>query len=106
MVLKPSEHASLTCLRLGPLATAAGLPPGVLNVVSGSGAAAGAALAAHPGIAKLAFTGSNATGRLVSAAAARNLKPCTLELGGKSSLVVFDDADVTRAVEWAMVRLS
>ena len=102
-MLKPSEHASLTCLRLAQLAAAAGLPAGVLNVVSGSGAIAGAALAAHPRLAKLAFTGSGATGRGVAAAAAARLTPLTLELGGKSALLVFDDVDVEKAVEWAMV---
>ena len=104
MVLKPSEHASLTCLRLAQLAAAAGLPAGVLNVVSGGGATAGAALTAHPRLAKLVFTGSGATGRGVAAAAAARLTPVTLELGGKSALLVFDDADVEKAVEWAMVR--
>ena len=63
---------------------------------------AGAALAAHPGLAKVCFTGSSATGALVAAAAARRAVPCTLELGGKSALVIFDDADVEKAVEWAM----
>ena len=102
VVLKPSEHASLTCLELARLAHAAGVPAGVLNVVTGLGAEAGAALAAHPGLAKVCFTGSSATGALVAAAAARRAVPCTLELGGKSALVIFDDADVEKAVEWAM----
>ncbi|GFR51349.1 hypothetical protein Agub_g13772, partial [Astrephomene gubernaculifera] len=101
-VLKPSELASLTCLELAAAAEAAGLPPGVLNVVTGTGAEAGAPLSAHPGLAKVAFTGSAATGRRVALAAAGNLRPASLELGGKSCLIVFDDADVEKAVEWAM----
>ena len=101
-VLKPSEHASLTCLELAAMARRAGVPAGVLNVVTGLGAEAGAALAAHPGLAKLSFTGSLATGRLVARAAAEHVVPCTLELGGKSPCLVFDDVDVAKAVEWAM----
>jgi len=102
VVLKPSEVASLTCLALADVAHAAGCPPGALNVVTGTGPDAGAALVGHPGCAKVAFTGSTATGRAVALAAARNLRPATLELGGKSALVVFGDADLDRAVEWAM----
>ena len=102
-MLKPSEHASVTCLLMAQLAHEVGVPAGVLNVVSGLGTIAGAALARHPRLAKLAFTGSNATGRVVARAAAENLVPCTLELGGKSALIVFDDADIDKAVEWAMV---
>eukprot|EP00873_Tetraselmis_striata_P018636 jgi/Tetstr1/438900/TSEL_027408.t1 len=103
-VLKPSELASLTCLELGRIAGEAGLPGGVLNIVTGLGAEAGAALASHPDVAKVAFTGSTATGRAVALAAAQNLRPTSLELGGKSPLVIFEDADVDAAVEWAMVR--
>ena len=102
VVLKPSEHASLSCLELARVAHAAGVPAGVLNVVTGLGTEAGAALAAHPGVAKLCFTGSSATGALVAAAAARRTVPCTLELGGKSALVIFNDCEVEKAVEWAM----
>jgi aldehyde dehydrogenase (NAD+)/betaine-aldehyde dehydrogenase len=96
-VLKPSEDAPLTALRLGALALEAGLPPGVLNVVPGYGEEAGAALAAHPRIAHLAFTGSVAVGRIVGRAAAENCVPVTLELGGKSPNIVFADADLHAA---------
>ncbi len=97
-VLKPSEDAPLTALRLAELALEAGFPPGVLNVVPGLGEEAGAALAGHPGIAHLAFTGSVAVGRSVGRAAAENCVPVTLELGGKSPNVVFEDADIDAAV--------
>lgn len=102
MVLKPSELASLTCLEFGAICDAAHVPAGVVQIVTGLGAAVGAPLAAHPRIQKISFTGSNATGRLVAAAAARNLTPCSLELGGKSALIVFEDTDLDKAVEWAM----
>ncbi|KAF8072370.1 ALDH10A8 [Scenedesmus sp. PABB004] len=101
-VLKPSELASVTCLELAGLAAKAGLPPGVLNVVTGLGPDAGAPLSAHPGLAKVAFTGSSATGRRVAAAAVGNLRPATMELGGKSCLIIFDDAELDKAVEWVM----
>eukprot|EP00899_Mesostigma_viride_P002931 jgi/Mesvir1/12639/Mv02194-RA.2 len=101
-VLKPSELASVTCLELGAICTKAGLPPGVLNVVTGLGYSAGAALTQHKGVDKIAFTGSVATGRAVMMAAAADVRGCSLELGGKSPLVIFDDADVDKAVEWAM----
>ncbi|GBF99899.1 betaine aldehyde dehydrogenase [Raphidocelis subcapitata] len=101
-VLKPSEAASVTCLELAAIASEAGLPAGALNVVTGLGAEAGAPLCAHPGVAKLAFTGSTATGRSVALAAARNLRPATCELGGKSALIIFEDADLDKAVEWVM----
>ncbi|KAL6772369.1 ALDH10 [Auxenochlorella protothecoides x Auxenochlorella symbiontica] len=101
-VLKPSEAASLTSLELAGIAAGAGLPPGALNVVTGLGPDAGAPLSADPRVAKVAFTGSTGTGRAVYLAAARNLRPAVMELGGKSALIVFDDADVARAVEWAM----
>lgn len=74
----------------------------MFNVVTGTGADAGAPLVSHPGLAKVAFTGSTATGRRVALAAAQNLRPATMELGGKSALIVFDDADLDKAVEWAM----
>jgi aldehyde dehydrogenase (NAD+)/betaine-aldehyde dehydrogenase len=96
-VLKPSEDAPLTALLLGELALEAGFPPGTLNVVPGYGEEAGAALAGHPGVAHLAFTGSVDVGRLVGKAAAENCIPVTLELGGKSPNVVFDDADLEAA---------
>ncbi len=143
-ILKPSEMASLTCLELAAIAHEAGLPAGVLSVLTGLGATAGAPLtwvaarsharqgcaaasialtlkhplarttpttsaphphplrSADPRVAKIAFTGSTATGKGVNLAAANNLRPATMELGGKSALIVFDDADVDKAVEWAM----
>jgi aldehyde dehydrogenase (NAD+) len=97
-VLKPAEEACLTALAFSAIAMEAGLPPGALNVVPGIGAEAGAALSAHPGIQHLSFTGSVATGRLIQTAAAQNLVPVTLELGGKSPQLVFDDADLDRAL--------
>jgi aldehyde dehydrogenase (NAD+) len=97
-VLKPAEEASLTALAFARLADEAGLPPGALNVVPGLGEEAGAALAAHPGIDHLSFTGSVAVGRRVAAAAAANVVPVTLELGGKSPQLVFDDADLEAAL--------
>lgn len=102
VVLKPSELTSLTALELAAIAAEAGLPDGVLNVVTGTGPDAGQALADHPDVDKLAFTGSEATGTKVMAAAARDIKRVSLELGGKSPFVVFDDAAVEGAVEWIM----
>lgn len=101
-VLKPSEMASVTCLELAELAVQAGVPPGVLNVVTGLGADAGAPLSSHPAVAKVAFTGSTVTGKRVAQAAISNLRPATMELGGKSCLIIFDDADLDKAVEWVM----
>jgi phenylacetaldehyde dehydrogenase len=100
-VLKPAEQTPLSALRLAELALEAGLPPGVLNVVTGFGETAGAALAAHPDVDKVAFTGSTEVGRLIVQAAAGNLKKVTLELGGKSPNIVFDDADVSKAAAGA-----
>ena len=97
-VLKPAEEACLTVLAFARIAQQAGLPAGALNVVTGTGEEAGAALSAHPGIDHISFTGSVATGALVQAAAARNAVPVTLELGGKSPQVVFDDADIDAAL--------
>ena len=97
-VLKPAEDTSLSALRFAEIATAAGLPEGVLNIVTGLGEEAGAALAAHPGIDFISFTGSNEVGTLVQQAAAKNAVKCVLELGGKSPQIVFDDVDVERAV--------
>ena len=93
VVLKPAEETSLSTLRLAELATAAGFPPGVLNVVTGPGSVVGAALAAHPDVNKIAFTGSTEVGRLVTTAALGNMKKVSLELGGKSPHVVLPDAD-------------
>ena len=99
-VLKPAEQTPLTALRLGELALEAGIPPGVLNVITGDGET-GAALVAHPGVDKIAFTGSTAVGREIGARAGRDLKRVTLELGGKSPNIVLPDADVKRAVKGA-----
>jgi aldehyde dehydrogenase (NAD+) len=97
-VLKPAEEAPLTPIRLGEVALEAGLPPGALNIIPGFGEEAGAPLAAHNDIDHLAFTGSLEVGQLVSKAAADNVVPVTLELGGKSPNVVFADADIEEAV--------
>lgn len=97
-VLKPAEEACLTALAFAHLATEAGLPAGALNVVPGLGAEAGAALSGHPGVDHISFTGSVATGALVQQAAGRNVIPVTLELGGKSPQLVFDDADLDAAL--------
>jgi aldehyde dehydrogenase (NAD+) len=97
-VLKPAEEACLTSLALADLAREAGFPDGALNIVPGLGEEAGAALAAHPGVRHLSFTGSVAVGALVQAAAARHVAPVTLELGGKSPQLVFADADLDRAL--------
>ncbi|HXW79665.1 MAG TPA: aldehyde dehydrogenase family protein [Acidimicrobiales bacterium] len=98
VVLKPAEQASLPVLRLAQLLTEAGVPDGVVNVVTGFGETAGAALAAHEDVDKVAFSGSTAVGKLIVQAAAGNLKKVTLELGGKSPNVVFADADIEAAV--------
>ncbi len=97
-VLKPAEEASLTALAFARIASEAGLPPGALNVVPGLGEEAGAALAAHPGIDHVSFTGSGPVGARVQVAAAANAVPVTLELGGKSPQLVFDDADIEAAL--------
>ena len=98
MVLKPASATPLTALRLGELALEAGIPAGVLNVVPGPGAEVGEAMAAHPGIDKIAFTGETGTGRHIAAVAAESLKRVSLELGGKSPNIVFADADLDAAV--------
>lgn len=97
-VLKPAEEACLTALAFADIAREAGLPDGVLNVVPGLGAEAGAALSAHTGVHHMSFTGSVGTGQLIQTAAAQNVIPVTLELGGKSPQLVFDDADVDAAL--------
>jgi 5-carboxymethyl-2-hydroxymuconic-semialdehyde dehydrogenase len=102
VVAKPPEWAPLTASLLADIARDAGLPDGVFNVVQGLGHEAGAALAAHPDVARVAFTGSAATGRLVAAAAGAQLTPVSLELGGKSPLLVFADADLDLAVGHAV----
>ncbi|RDJ98555.1 aldehyde dehydrogenase family protein [Paraburkholderia lacunae] len=102
MVLKPSELTPLTAIELGEIAAAAELPAGVLNIVTGFGNDAGAPLSEHPGIDKLAFTGSVPTGSRIMQTAARDIKNVSLELGGKSPFIVFDDSDIEAAVEWIM----
>ena len=102
IVLKPAPTTPLTALELGKIALEAGLPEGVLNIVTGSTRELGQAMVEHPGIDKIAFTGSTATGRLVAATAARTLKRLTLELGGKSPSLVFEDADIDAAVAGAL----
>jgi phenylacetaldehyde dehydrogenase len=101
VVLKPAEQTPLSAIRLGELVAEAGIPDGVVNVINGYGETAGAALAAHPGVDKIAFTGSTEVGREIVRAAAGNLKKLTLELGGKSPNVIFADADVEAAVAGA-----
>jgi len=98
VVLKPAEQTPLSALRLGELIQEAGFPDGVVNIVPGYGETAGAALAAHPDVDKIAFTGSTEVGRLIVHAAAGNLKKVSLELGGKSPNVVFKDADLDAAI--------
>lgn len=102
VILKPPEWAPLTASMLADIASDAGLPSGALNVVQGIGEEAGAALTAHPGVDRIAFTGSAGTGRLVARAAAANLTPTSLELGGKSPFVAFADADLDAVVEQAV----
>lgn len=103
LVLKPAEQTPLTALCLGELALEAGIPPGVLNVVTGFGPTAGAALTRHPGVAKVAFTGSTEVGKAIQRAAADTLKRVSLELGGKSPLIMFDDvANLDAAAEAAL----
>jgi aldehyde dehydrogenase (NAD+)/phenylacetaldehyde dehydrogenase len=102
VVLKPPEEASLSCLELARILAEAGLPPGVLNVVTGHGEEAGAALVDHPDVAKISFTGGTDTGRLIMRNAAATLKRLSLELGGKSPNIVFADADVKNAAKNAV----
>lgn len=97
-VLKPAEQACLTALAFARIADEAGLPAGALSVIPGTGAEAGAALAAHPGVDHISFTGSTGVGIAIQAAAARNTVPVTLELGGKSPQIVFEDADLDKAL--------
>ncbi|XP_022144906.1 aldehyde dehydrogenase family 2 member C4 [Momordica charantia] len=104
MVVKPAEQTPLSALFYAHLANLAGVPDGVLNVVTGFGSTAGAALASHMDVDKVSFTGSTKVGRLImQAAAASNLKQVSLELGGKSPLLIFDDADVDKAAELALL---
>jgi len=101
-ILKPAEQAPLSTLRLAELINEVGLPPGVLNVIPGYGATAGAAMAAHPDIDKIAFTGSTGVGRHIVQASSGNMKKVTLELGGKSPNIIFADADLDRAIAAAV----
>lgn len=101
VVLKPAEQTPLSILYFANLIAQAGFPPGVVNIVNGFGADAGRALASHMDVDKIAFTGSTSTARDIMKMAACNLKNITLETGGKSPLVVFDDAELENAVEWA-----
>lgn len=98
VVLKPAEETPLTALRLGELVVEAGFPDGVLNIVTGLGPTAGAALAEHPGVDKITFTGSTEVGRLIVRAASGNMKKVTVELGGKSPAIVLEDADLEAAI--------
>src|SRR5579875_1596647 len=101
-ILKPAEQTPLTALRLGELILEAGIPAGVVNIITGFGPGAGSSLAEHPGIDKVAFTGSTEVGKLIQQAAAGNLKRVSLELGGKSPNIIFPDADLATAVRSAM----
>ena len=101
VVLKVAEETPLSALRLGEIMQEAGLPPGVVNIVTGFGETAGAALAAHPGVDKVAFTGSTEVGKLIVQAAARDLKHVSLELGGKSPNIILEDADLEVAIPGA-----
>jgi len=102
VVFKPAEATPLSAIRLFELLEPLGFPPGVVNLVLGAGETAGARLSEHPDVDKIAFTGGTDTGRLVMKAAAGNLKKISLELGGKSPCVVFEDADLETAVDWAL----
>ena len=101
VVIKPSEQTPLTTIRLAGLLDRAGIPKGVVHVVNGLGAETGAALAAHPKIRKVVFTGSTEVGRSIGSAAARNFAAATLELGGKGAAIIFDDMEMDRAVNGA-----
>lgn len=103
IVLKPAEQTPLSALYLANLIREAGFPAGVVNIINGDGKAAGKLLAAHPGIDKIAFTGSTATGKQIMKCASVNLTNVTLETGGKSPLLVFSDADVEQAAKWAHI---
>jgi acyl-CoA reductase-like NAD-dependent aldehyde dehydrogenase len=101
-VLKPSEYTPLSMRRMVEIFHEAGLPPGVVNLVNGRGAVTGNALVSHPGIDMVGFTGGTTTGRAIAAAAGRNLKPVALELGGKSANIIFESADIERALDGAL----
>lgn len=101
IIMKPAEQTPLSILYLANLIKEAGFPPGVINILNGYGRVAGSALVSHPGVDKVAFTGSTMTGREIMKLAASTLKNVTLETGGKSPLLVFDDADLVQAAKWA-----
>ena len=103
VVLKAAEQTPLSILYLAELIKEAGFPPGVINILNGYGREAGAAIATHLGIDKVAFTGSTGTGKEIMKMAAVNMKNITLETGGKSPLLIFDDADMKQAVKWAHI---
>ena len=100
-ILKPAEDTSLSAIRLGELMIEAGVPAGIINIVTGRGAQSGAALSSHPDVDKVAFTGSTATGKMIAQAATGNLKKVTLELGGKSPNIILADADLEKAISAA-----
>lgn len=101
-VLKPSEYTPLSMLRMVEIFHEAGLPPGVVNIVNGRGAVTGNALVSHPDIDMIGFTGGTVTGRAIAATAGKNLKPIALELGGKSANIIFESADIERALDGAL----
>ena len=103
VVLKAAEQTPLSVLYLASLIKEAGFPKGVVNILNGTGGVAGAAIAGHPGIDKISFTGSTVTGKEIMKAASINLKAITLETGGKSPLLVFEDANLDQAVKWSHV---
>jgi acyl-CoA reductase-like NAD-dependent aldehyde dehydrogenase len=103
VILKPAEQTPLTALRLGELITEAGLPDGVVNTITGFGPGAGSSIAEHPGIDKVAFTGSTEVGKLILQASTGNLKKVSLELGGKAPNIIFPDADLDKAVPTSMM---
>ncbi len=105
VVVKPAEQACLSVMYLGRLCNEAGIPPGVVNIVPGYGAVVGAALVAHHMVAKIMFTGSTLTGKRIASEAANNLKPVGLELGGKSAVVVFEDAPIDQAAQVAAMSI-
>jgi acyl-CoA reductase-like NAD-dependent aldehyde dehydrogenase len=102
-VLKPSEYTPLSMLRMVELFHEAGLPDGVVNLVNGRGQVTGHALVSHPGVDMVGFTGGSSTGRSIMAAAGANLKPCILELGGKSASIVFESADIDLAIDGTLI---
>lgn len=103
VVLKPAEQTPLSALYFAKLVAEAGIPPGVVNIIPGIGAVAGKAIAEHTDVDKIAFTGSTATGRAIMKSATSNLKNITLECGGKNPCIVFEDADLEKAIKWSHV---